>query len=120
MSPMTFVAPNKDSSAKERDVPIVPERPGQHVVYRHPHTAYPSYRITPAPSFSFELERGNGYWIVRDSETGIYGTAEDVLGALKDFFRAAAQHLDVLKRQEALSDELSWQLAYLRARVPTR
>lgn len=120
MSPTTFVTPNRDSSAKERDVPIVPERPDHPVVYRRAQTTYPSYRIIPTPSFNFEVERGNGYLIVRDTETGIYGVAEDVLGALNDFSQAAAQHLDVLEGQEALSEELSWQLAYLRDRLPAR
>jgi hypothetical protein len=114
MNPTTFAAPNRDSSASERAVPVVPE---QRVFYLHPETGYSSYGISPAPSFAFEVRQGSGYWIVRDAETGIYGDAEDALGALKDFFRAVEQHLDVLERQDALSDALFRQRDYLRARV---
>lgn len=70
-----------------------------------------------APSFAFEIEHEDGYWIVRDANTGIFGYGEDFAGAAADFQAAVVEHLDVLKRQPALSQGLSWQLEYLRARV---
>lgn len=117
MSPTHFVPARQDSSANERAIPVVPEPPNRHVFYPYPEVSYASYRIIPGPSFDLKLERGDGYWTVRDVETGIYGDAEDVLGALQDFYRAAEQHLSVLERQDALSKELSWQLEYLRVRI---
>jgi hypothetical protein len=69
------------------------------------------------PSFSIRFERGDGYWVVTDRPTGIFGQGEDVLAAVQDFQAAASEHLDVLERQAALSEELTWQLEYLRARV---
>jgi hypothetical protein len=69
------------------------------------------------PSFSTRFERGDGYWIVADRPTGIFGQGEDVLAAIQDFQAAVSEHLDVLERQAALSEELAWQLEYLRARV---
>lgn len=117
MSPTAFAAPNKDSSASERAVPVVPEHSGHRVIYPHLRSGHLSYKVTANISFDFVLERGDGYWTVSDAETGIYGDADDVLGALEDFYRAAAQHLDVLERQDSLSPDLSRQLDYLRARV---
>lgn len=117
MSATEFAPVRQDSSANEQAVPVVPERPNQHVIYPHPEADYTSYKITPAPSFDFKLQRGGDYWIVRDRQTGIYGDAENLSEALEEFYRAAAQHLDVLERQDALSEELSWQLNYLRTRV---
>lgn len=67
-------------------------------------------------SYAFDFDE-NGYWYVRDTETGIFGHGETPSGALEDFYVAAAQHLDVLEREPALSGELSRQLEYLRARI---
>jgi hypothetical protein len=50
-------------------------------------------------------------------ETGIFGHGDDALGAIRDFQAAIVEHLDVLERRPALSNELAWQLDYLRARV---
>jgi predicted RNase H-like HicB family nuclease len=57
------------------------------------------------------------YWIVRDTETGIFGHGDTPSDALADFHRAAAQHLDVLEREPALSEELTHQYEYLRDRI---
>lgn len=80
----------------------------------------PSYTLDAGkmpPSFSIRFERGDGYWVVTDRPTGIFGQGEDVLAAVQDFQAAVSEHLDVLERQAALSEELAWQLEYLRARV---
>jgi hypothetical protein len=80
----------------------------------------PSYVLDTGempPSFSLELRRGDGYWTVTDGPTGIFGQGSDVLAAIRDFSSAVAEHLDVLERQRELSEELAWQLDYLRARV---
>ena len=60
------------------------------------------------------VDEHDGYWIVRDVETGIFGTGPDAAAAHQDLERALREHLDVLERQEELSSELTAQLAYLR------
>lgn len=68
--------------------------------------------------FAYEFrQEDDGYWIVRDTETGIFGHGDDLPAAVADFHIAAAQHLDVLEREPALSEELSRQREYLRARI---
>ena len=64
--------------------------------------------------FTYEDE---GYWVVRDPQTGIFGHGAEPSEALADFHLAAVQHLEVLEQEPALSAELSWQLEYLRARI---
>jgi hypothetical protein len=100
-------------AATERSVPVFPDR---RVTYLRKEVSY-AYTVRSGPSFNVELRRENGYWLVRDVEIGIFGYGSDVLEAMRDFKRAVEQHLDVLERQDALSEELSWQLGYLRARV---
>jgi hypothetical protein len=86
------------------------------VVYRLSEQA-PSYTVALSPSFHLQVQRGEGYFTVTDEPTGIYGQGEDVSAAIRDFLTAVSEHLDVLERQPALSEELAWQLDYLRARV---
>lgn len=117
MNATEFAPARQNSSANERAVPVVPERPNRRIIYPHPEAGGASYKISLTPSFDFETERGDGYWIVRDRETGIYGHAEEVSEALREFYRAAAQHLDTLERQDTLSEELSRQSRYLRTRL---
>lgn len=76
-----------------------------------------SYRLEPAPSLTIAVERADDCTVVREMVVGVYGAGADLREAWEDFTTALAQHLDVLERQEALSDELSRQLAYLRERV---
>ena len=72
----------------------------------------------PQPPFDYEFRYADeGYWIVRDFETGIFGHGREPSDALADFHLAAVQHLDVLEQEPALSEELSRQLEYLRARI---
>lgn len=61
-----------------------------------------------------EIEEHAGYWTVVDPDTGIFGSGPDESMALEDFFRALREHLDVLSRQEHLSEALNRQLEYLR------
>ena len=63
------------------------------------------------------MEREGQVWIVHDRVTGIHGAGETPSEALGDFQRAAIEHLDVLERQDALSEDLQAQLLYLRERV---
>jgi hypothetical protein len=63
------------------------------------------------------VEAHDGYWTVRDPQTGIFGTGEDEAAAIEDFKRAVDEHLDVLERQPDLSAALSSQLAYIRSRL---
>ena len=62
------------------------------------------------------VEERDGYWTVRDPETGIFGSGATEAAAHEDFRRALAEHLDVLERQDSLSAELLAQLSYLRWR----
>lgn len=70
------------------------------------------------PPFAYEFQHDpSGYWTVLDRETGIFGHGEEFLDALRDFHLAVVQHLDVLEQESELSEELAWQLDYLRARI---
>ena len=71
----------------------------------------------PAGSFELHYHRGNGYWMISDAQTAIYGYGRRLADARRDFQVAVVQHLDVLENEERLSEELTWQLEYLRARV---
>ena len=74
-------------------------------------------RLSDLAPFAYEFRHDDDIWVVLDKETGIFGHGEDPLDALRDFDLAAAQHLDVLEQEPALSEELSRQLEYLRARI---
>jgi predicted RNase H-like HicB family nuclease len=75
------------------------------------------YVFQGSPQFRVEVEREDQVWIVHDRVTGIHGAGETPSEALGDFQRAAMEHLDVLERQDALSEDLQAQLLYLRERV---
>lgn len=76
-----------------------------------------SYTVRPSPAFDLDVERNGETWSVLDRETGIHGAGDTPTEALADFRRAAVEHLDVLERQDSLSNDLLAQLAYLRERV---
>ena len=76
-----------------------------------------TYVLKAHPWFDIDIRREQDYWTVVDRETGIFGHGDDPLEALREFNRAAAEHLDVLERQPELSDELTDQLSYLRERI---
>jgi hypothetical protein len=118
MSPTDFAATGQNPLASERAIPVVPQRLSHRVTYNYDHLQPDyAYSVTPAASFNLELRRGDGYWIVRDTQTGIFGEAETIQEAIDDFYLAAAQQLHVLERQPTLSEELSWQREYLRSRI---
>lgn len=76
-----------------------------------------TYTITTTPHFRLIAELAGNTWTVSDRDTGIYGAGDTPSEALQDFRRAVIEHLDVLERQDVLSDDLAAQLRYLRARV---
>ena len=76
-----------------------------------------SYTVRSSPAFHFVVERSGETWTVIDRQTGIYGAGDTPIEALDDFRRAAMEHLDVLERQDSLSDDLTAQLQYLRERI---
>jgi hypothetical protein len=76
-----------------------------------------SYAIPLRPGFDLDVDRAGGRWTLVDRETGIFGSGDDPSAAIRDFFRAVQEHLDVLQRQPELTDELTAQLTYLRHRV---
>jgi hypothetical protein len=63
------------------------------------------------------VEQHEGYWTVRDLETGIFGSGPSVEAAHEAFVRALEEHFDVLNAQDALTADLNAQLAYLRQRL---
>ena len=63
------------------------------------------------------VEQQEGYWTVRNRETGIFGSGPDREAAVEDFERALREHFDVLERQDELSDDLAAQFGYLRQRL---
>jgi hypothetical protein len=62
------------------------------------------------------LENHGDYYTVTNGETGIFGTGATPDDAFSDFAHALREHLDVLERQEALTQALQAQLRYLRRR----
>jgi hypothetical protein len=100
----------------EQSAPIVSSPSGTSVRYVAS-SLPPSYRISVSPTFEVTLHRGDGYWTVTDARTGIYGQGDDISAAIRDFLAAVSEHLDTLERQPSLSEELAWQLSYLRERV---
>ena len=76
-----------------------------------------SYTVRSSPAFHLVLEPSGKTWTVIDRRTGIYGAGDTPIDALDDFRRAAMEHLDVLERQDSLSDDLTAQLQYLRERI---
>lgn len=120
MSATGYAGSERDSTGNGRTVSSVPDL---RVSY-HRTQETPAYEINPAtfevhPASSFELHynRGNGYWMIWDAETAIYGYGRRLADARRDFQVAVVQHLDVLESEDRLSEELAWQLEYLRARV---
>lgn len=102
------------SSATERDAPVVPDRRAHYA----PTAAFTAcYTVSATHSFDLDFGRGDGYWTVSDRRTGIFGQGDDFSSAIRDFRRAVVEHLEVLERQPALSDELAAQLEYLRERA---
>lgn len=81
------------------------------------HPSFSSYVVPVRPAFALSHTRTETGWVVTDRPSGIHGYGEDVVAALNDFMAAAREHLDVLERQEALSDDLIVQRDYLRARI---
>ncbi len=117
MSATGYVVWGRDSTGNGK---VVPSVPNQRVSYRHTE-ANAAYEIHPAALFDLEFDlhrhRGNGYWIVWEAQTGIHGYGRRLSQAREDFQVAVKQHLEVLEGEESLSEELAWQLEYLRARV---
>lgn len=75
------------------------------------------YLIRARAQFQLAIERDGDAWIIHDRVTGIFGAGESPSEAIRDFQRATTEHLDVLERQDSLSDDLQAQLRYLRDRV---
>ncbi len=76
-----------------------------------------SYVIHGRLGFDLVLARSGDHWTVTDRETGIHGVGASPSEALADFRSAATEHLEVLERQDALSDALVAQRDYLRIRL---
>src|SRR5262245_58196206 len=76
-----------------------------------------SYTVPGGPAFLVSLEREGDRWIVVDRETGIHGSGSEPSEAIEDFARALQEHMDVLERQDELSDDLARQLDYLQSRL---
>lgn len=75
-----------------------------------------SHRELPL-DFDLTVSRTPDGWIVSDRPSGVFGSGDTFPGALADFHAAVAEHVDVLKRQSALSAALREQLQYLRLRI---
>lgn len=59
-----------------------------------------------------------GLATVVNAETGIFGAGDTTANAARDFLAALHEHLDVLTRQERLSDELQRQLGTIQSYLP--
>lgn len=95
------------------------ERAGEGVVKTKSADTYIAAGQSSHLTFSVQelAEEHEGGWTVRDIETGIFGTGSDMDAAVEDFSLALREHLDVLERQSALSEELEAQIRYLRRRL---
>jgi predicted RNase H-like HicB family nuclease len=110
-----------DEKASERSLPSERSVPGRHrgqIVYSQAQYET-AYSMRSAPSFDLGFQRTDeGYWLVWDRPTGVFGEGDTPLDAMKDFERTAARHLAVLERQrDSLPEGQAWQLAYLNERV---
>lgn len=76
------------------------------------------YPVARPKRFQLQYRRDGATRVVVDLPTGIWGAGSDVGAAMRDFRVAAREHLDVLERQERLSEELVAQRDYLRERIP--
>jgi hypothetical protein len=79
--------------------------------------AWVTAQSAPSVPYDLAVEWGGESWAVWDRPTGIYGWGQTLTAAIADFRQAVHEHLDVLERQEALSDDLRWQLRYLHDRA---
>jgi len=85
--------------------------------YASSFTPAEQYVLTARPGFHLMIEHEAECWVVSDPETGVHGAGDSPSDALADFLAAVAEHVDVLERQPALSDDLAAQLRYLRDRI---
>jgi hypothetical protein len=76
-----------------------------------------AYTLRARPGFPIDVEHDGGVWILADPETGVHGAGETPSDAVRDFFRAVHEHVEVLERQAELSADLQAQLSYLRDRL---
>lgn len=76
-----------------------------------------SYRARALPPFKLEFEHQDDQWTVADRDTGVFGSGTTLFAAVQDFSEAVREHVDVLERQEELSDALAEQLRYLHTRL---
>ncbi len=110
-----------DEKASGRSVPSERSVPGYRegrIVYVQQHYES-SYNMRSTPSFDFGFQHTEeGYWLVWDRATGIFGEGDTPLDAIGDFEQTAARHLAVLERQrDSLPEGQLWQLDYLSERV---
>ena len=96
------------------DPPVVSNRVSYHSIGTEGFTVY---EVNGKPALDAVIERSGQNWIVRDRVTGIHGVGQEPSEAVHDFARALAEHLDLLSRQDDLSDDLRGQLAYLQLRL---
>jgi hypothetical protein len=85
--------------------------------YRSDPAKYAGYSLEQSPSFHIDVHLSGETTTVVDRETGVFGIGASPREALDDFRRAVREHLDVLERQESLSDDLTAQFQYLRERL---
>jgi hypothetical protein len=76
-----------------------------------------SRRARTRPSFKLKRERDGDDRIIVDVRTGIFGHGTDDQAALRDFMKAARDHLAVLEQEDTLPPAVQAQREYLRARV---
>jgi predicted RNase H-like HicB family nuclease len=99
------------------DAPDVVSRIADTYRYVPADWAGPRYRVQPRPGLRIRLEHGDGYTAVVEVETGIHGVGPDVHDAWGELRSALAEHIDVLRRQDALAPGLAHQLEYLTERL---
>ena len=63
------------------------------------------------------VERGSGSFVATEPQTGVFGVGPTFAAAVNDLRAALVEHLEVLRAEEALSEELDQQLAFLRSHL---
>lgn len=76
-----------------------------------------TYKVDIRPSLKFDWEEHEDVVTVTETQTGIFGSGDDIVAALRDVRAALREHLDVLDRAPELSPGLAEQRDYLRARL---
>jgi hypothetical protein len=98
---------------------VVTASPSVATVESLPEGSEANYEAPARQALTVERSRtedGSLFFTVSDPVTGIFGTGDSPIDAVKDLARAQKEHREVLEAQDSLSPALEEQLRYLQHR----